>query len=1320
MADNNQKNLIEYVKEVYASGRTIPGMKTALLRTFMHGSMENKLREAGFDGNNWDESRIPEFIDAALNADVIGARHFLMGNLFLSVADAKELQIPMDVVKTELSQSPDFILDANTRGNIGSADMMMDSGLSALKQMENSSLSAVTGAISLVVDDYLVQENEFIADMRENMATVEGAAEKIAYVTQRVDEFYGQLAQAHPEAAELIERKKKFITNMFGIEDQTQTQQTEATQPLGIEDHTADRPRTPEELIEISRRQMERERAQATEQTASAQVAEPKVETPLERNPLLLSLCKTFEKADETGLYMADTIMLALGFASSEVALVGQHGVQDVAGLIGEKVKYEDLNDAQLINGLFNLEQEYLDQMPISFYADLVKCPAFSYADKDKQNQIFGKILKTIGIESFDNLDKIEPDKVAYNHKAIKDIFGAYFAINAKDKNQEGELNQFLNSTINEKLQQVLDNAPELNADPEKRNNLLNLVDKHKGDYYQAADEVLGMFNDTKALQDEQLNSVALGSSGEYYHPVSNAKTVLAEYKLGAYAEAGKALGIINEKNAENITLINPKDKDKHEAQFITMAKNTMANFAKPQNIAKIATRTIATQAITRGISHLVGGAVPGVGAAVCLAMKLGECGKRIFKDKENPKEVFAQSAADLARGAITVGLSFTPVMPIAGPIAAVAATAIRGVQAAHKEGLKVGKGFFKRVVKEFTKKSNLINLGLSTAGAAIGIGARAGMQHYHDMKAAAELDDQSIDAISGAAPQAEEVVQPQSGYEQYQAEQLEDYQQYLHDQHDAMVFPQNDGIDATIPDGQNTIPSHEIPTQEIPNNEIPQGVPAVEPEPELSYVEQYLKDHPGSHLDKNGWVQNADGSYAKNEAGQLFGADDRVFRDLKANEMLDKAGNIVEKPSLPTQEWNDGTVASQYYNDCIAKGFDYKGLDEAGNHTFIGYNGEVYKINPTDHRLDITNGKGENVMNIDASRTELVTNTPKNAEFYHQAMVDSEYEIMRAGREAQRLFPEDPVKQEKYIQTFYDEKHAYKTLANENATPVEMTQAAMQLNKAAELRENLTNGVESQNTLIDNEKLNAEAKFDALSEDAMKSVENETNNQVVEATDERTLAEVNLAQAKAAAEEAGKVYEFNQNGKEYFVEDTNKDQILGDGDEYVIKEKVNLGGYKKETVVHGKIGEVAHQSVAENLSEDGVLTHANNEYTNVQGMTAEEANALLKAAQAKETAETVAMNDAVDDKVLTDVEKAEWHAKIRDLKATCREEDYTASDNDGVIGLTKDGETVVVPVEVAAEYIGKGFRIPRVDIEEAQRYLEQVRAKGQDLTQGK
>lgn len=68
-------------------------------------------------------------------------------------------------------------------------------------------------------------------------------------------------------------------------------------------------------------------------------------------------------------------------------------------------------------------------------------------------------------------------------------------------------------------------------------------------------------------------------------------------------------------------------------------------------------------------------------------------------------------------------------------------------------------------------------------------------------------------------------------------------------------------------------------------------------------YVRQYMEEHPGADLDKNGWMQNADGSYARNEDGQLFGSDERVFRNLNSNEMLDQYGNIVDKFNVSSSE---------------------------------------------------------------------------------------------------------------------------------------------------------------------------------------------------------------------------------------------------------------------------------------------------------------------------------------------------------------------------------------------------------------------------------
>ena len=120
---------------------------------------------------------------------------------------------------------------------------------------------------------------------------------------------------------------------------------------------------------------------------------------------------------------------------------------------------------------------------------------------------------------------------------------------------------------------------------------------------------------------------------------------------------------------------------------------------------------------------------------------------------------------------------------------------------------------------------------------------------------------------------------QQESGYEQYQREQLEKYQQYLHDQHDVM----------------QTIE------------------PEVEINPYDQFVKSYIQDHPGAQLDKNGWLMNEQGGYVKisQEAlikynlddveqlkpGQMVGSSDRVFRDLLADETLDKPGNIIKRP---------------------------------------------------------------------------------------------------------------------------------------------------------------------------------------------------------------------------------------------------------------------------------------------------------------------------------------------------------------------------------------------------------------------------------------
>ena len=187
--------------------------------------------------------------------------------------------------------------------------------------------------------------------------------------------------------------------------------------------------------------------------------------------------------------------------------------------------------------------------MPISFYADLVSSQSFKTFNKDRQNEIFGRVFRTIGVESFEQLEQLEPEKVAYNHEALKTIFGTYFAVNKKNNEQEKAATELLNTTISNKLQAMVDLAPALSEDPEKRATMTTLSARHKGDLSAASEEVLGLFADTKPLTKANLTAMGLNQNFEQ-HSVTTAKAVLAQYKLSAYAEAAKALGIVSEENA--------------------------------------------------------------------------------------------------------------------------------------------------------------------------------------------------------------------------------------------------------------------------------------------------------------------------------------------------------------------------------------------------------------------------------------------------------------------------------------------------------------------------------------------------------------------------------------------------------------------------------------------------------------------------------------------------------------------------------------------------------------------------------------------------
>ncbi len=470
--------------------------------------------------------------------------------------------------------------------------------------------------------------------------------------------------------------------------------------------------------------------------------------------------------------------------------------------------------------------------------------------------------MPSIGFTDLNQLDQIDPDKVAYNHEAYSVILKQLTSLQTKNPAEVKESGREVDRFIGEKLQAVLDNAPELTNNPEKRDGL-NLAEKYNGDINAAAEEALSYFEDTKDLKKIDIKALGLSKNFEKYS-VTTAKAVLAEYKLDAYRRAAVAKNVIKEDDAKKYTILLPEKKQKKinkpVNQFINTCKNALANFAKPQNLAKLGFRQVATKGLQRLVEHsahliedaspsaLAGEAfpIPCIGGIVGFAMKFGECCKKILKDKQKKQDVFRQAAPELARGLVNIVASLSPVAVAAGPIAAVASVAVKGIQKAHEEGFKIGKGFFKRALKEFTRKDNLINIGMSVAGMGIGLGAR---KLTEDVKEAGGIGA-FWNKITGRDQSA-------------QANEAE----VLTNPEEVSSFTVNE-------DG------------ELINNQ------------ELSYVEQYIHDHPGAHLDKNGWMQNADGSYARNELNQMFGDENRAFRALTENEQLDKFGNIVDKPT--------------------------------------------------------------------------------------------------------------------------------------------------------------------------------------------------------------------------------------------------------------------------------------------------------------------------------------------------------------------------------------------------------------------------------------
>jgi len=602
----------------------------------------------------------------------------------------------------------------------------------------------------------------------------------------------------------------------------------------------------------------------------------------VEKQVLLKNLTKIFNREDEQGFIISKTIMSASKFSPDDIETVNKQGLKNIPLFIEDKVKNEELNDVKFLSNLFALEQVDLSQLPISFYAEIVQSQAFKNFGKDKQNDMFSKVFNAIGVEDLTQLGQVEAEKVAYNHKEYKIIFQNFFKVN--NIYYQTQVNQLLDNVIDQKLQEMVDKAPALKSDPDKQKAMTELPQRHNGNLQETTEEVLSLFEDTKDLKQKNLkkNLNALGVGNDFEHATTTAKAVLAQYKLGAFAEAAKAKGLITEQQAEKYSIVDQSKKDNSVNKYINTCKNVLANFAKPQNLAKIGFRQIATKAA----QHLTEGTIPGIGAAVGLAMKLAECGKKIFKDKQKPAEVFKEAIPDLVRGTVTLGASFSPLAPIAamaGPIGTVASIATKGIKAAYQEGITLGHhGFVKRVLSEFKTKGNLLNLAMSGLGAAIGGLARNGNDTEVVEESQQELEIENDEVI-----QTEAVIENEQA--QYETEINAKKYEGLEDQHQ---------IDA---EGQLEVGTSQT-TEEI----------IEEP---LSYAEQYIAEHPGAHFDANGWVQNADGSYAKNEFGQLFGNEQRVFRVMDDSETLDEYGNIIDKESV-FDEKDDITETVNSNND--------------------------------------------------------------------------------------------------------------------------------------------------------------------------------------------------------------------------------------------------------------------------------------------------------------------------------------------------------------------------------------------------------------------
>ncbi|MBO4726444.1 MAG: hypothetical protein J5598_02480, partial [Clostridia bacterium] len=521
------------------------------------------------------------------------------------------------------------------------------------------------------------------------------------------------------------------------------------------------------------------------------------------------------------------------------------------------------------------------------------------------------------------------------NNQHYKDILAVYFSVTEEHiAGFNQALNQAYQETIDGKLQEMIDKAPALTKDPRLLRDFAPYKN-HYGNLAENTEEVLALFEDTKEITKDKINALGLDRNFTQYFSNTAARASLAQKKLDALAAAFKAKGLIDKnQSTENFSVVDPAEKHSPVNKYVNAVKNVLVNYAKPQNLAKLGFIQIGTKAV----QHFVEGAIPGIGAALGLAWKLGECAKKIHKDKQKASDVFKQALPDLTRGVVTVGASFIPVVGVvAGTIGSVASVAMKGIQAAHEEGLTFGHGFMKRIGQEFTKKGNLLNMGAAALGSMVAIEERkiGFIRSFMDKTGVTKLINNGkqglgtlLDKIRGRGG-VEQSASMENGLTMKETAKIEDAG--VTDTEDPALqddevfgpkLPTDDRIsDKSIlydPEGNPISADSEAANDEFYIGEdggIHVRGATQTMGTEQSYASQVLHNNEGAFVDKNGWVavRRDDGSvfYPKNDKGQLIALDQEkdkdllsllglkksVTRNLTENEMLDKAGNIVNKP---------------------------------------------------------------------------------------------------------------------------------------------------------------------------------------------------------------------------------------------------------------------------------------------------------------------------------------------------------------------------------------------------------------------------------------